>query len=199
MEEGQMKPNNATPQANESPEARGEEEVKAQEQVNEVQVLRQELEQSRAQADYWLDQYRRSAAEFANYRKRQERDQEQQLVRLKVQVLKKLLPSLDDLQRALRQAPDGIQGTPWFEGILLIERKLQGILEEFQVQPIEALGKPFDPHYHEALLQEESDVYPAGTVMEELQKGYLLADHVVRPTLVKVSNGPGPQKEPKAS
>ena len=137
MVEGQVKPTNENPQADESPEARDKEEVGAQEQVHEVESLRQELEQARSQADYWLDQYRRSAAEFANYRKRQERDQEQQLVRLKVQVLKKLLPSLDDLERALRLG-DRLGGhlvTGHVDGVgVLADRRRQDIAELITIQ-----------------------------------------------------------------
>lgn len=77
------------------------------------------------------------------------------------------------------------------EGVRLIDRKLRSVLEEFDVTPIEAMGKPFDPYYHSALLQDESDEYPEGVVMEELQRGYMLGDEVLRPTVVKVSKGPG--------
>jgi len=198
MEKGQINPTGENPPAGEQMAAGGSEQAEINEQADALETLRKELEASRAQAEQWLDQYRRSVAEFANYRKRQEREREQQVVRIKIDVLKRLLPALDDLERALRHVPDGLQETTWLEGVALIGRKLQGLLEEFQAQPIEALGKPFDPNYHAALLQEESDAYPAGTVIEELQRGYLLADQVLRPTLVKVSNGPGPHKEPMA-
>ncbi|HHX43319.1 MAG TPA: nucleotide exchange factor GrpE [Chloroflexi bacterium] len=150
-----------------------------------------EVAQWRAKADEYLDKYRRSVADFANYRKRQDRERENETRRITMQVLRRLLPPLDDLDRALESIPPEHQENAWIEGIQLIDRKLRAILEDFGVTPIEALGKPFDPHYHSALLQEESDTYPEGTVMEELQRGYMLDNEVLRHTVVKVSKGPG--------
>jgi len=77
---------------------------------------------------------------------------------------------------------------------LLIARKMKALLSEYGIEPIEALGKPFDPNYHEAVLQEPSDDVPAGMVMEELRPGYRIGDQVVRATQVKVSGGPGGNK-----
>lgn len=155
----------------------------------------EEAEQWRAKADEYLNRYRRSVADFANYRKRQDRERENELRRISMQVLRRLLPPLDDLDRALEAAPPEHQDSPWVEGIRLIDRKLRTVLDEFDVKPIEALGRPFDPHYHSALLQDESDVYAEGIVMEELQRGYLLGDDVLRPAVVKVSKGPGPSRD----
>lgn len=154
-----------------------------------------EAEKWRAQAETYLDQYRRSMAEFSNYRKRQERDQQQQEQRLTIDVLKPLLPIVDDLQRAVRNVPTEFAGNPWVEGVALIERKVMTLLAGFQAVPIVALGQPFDPNFHAALMQSESDEYPAGVVMEELQTGYKVGEQVLRPTLVKVSSGPGPQAQ----
>lgn len=154
-----------------------------------------EATQWRAKADEFLDKYRRSVADFANYRKRQDRERENELRRLSMQVLRRLLPPLDDLDRALEAVPAEHRESPWVEGIRMIDRKLNGILDEFQVTPIDAVGKPFDPHFHSALLQEESDTYPEGVVMEELQRGYMLGDDVLRPSVVKVSKGPGPSSD----
>ena len=155
-------------------------------------VPAEEMVQWRAKADEYLDKYRRSIADFANYRKRQDRERENEMRRVSMQVLRRLLPPLDDLDRALESVPPEYRDSPWVEGIRLIDRKLNGILDEFEVKPIEAVGKPFDPRYHSALLQDESDTYPEGSVMEELQRGYMLGDDVLRPTVVKVSKGPGP-------
>jgi len=154
-----------------------------------------EATQWRAKADEYLDKYRRSVADFANYRKRQDRERENELRRLSIQVLRRLLSPLDDLDRALEAVPAEHRDSPWVEGVRLIDHKLRGILDEFHVTPIEAVGKPFDPHYHSALLQEESDTYPEGVVMEELQRGYTLGDDVMRPSVVKVSKGPGPSRD----
>jgi molecular chaperone GrpE len=157
---------------------------------NDVAALRGQIKQVQAKADEWLDQYRRSAAEFANYRKRQERDREQQQVAVKVDVVRRLFPIIDDLELALGHLPEGLNAKGWTEGLSLILRKMKGVLSEYGVEPIEALGKPFDPNYHEAVLQEPSNEYPAGVVMEEMRPGYRIGDQVVRATQVKVSGGP---------
>lgn len=161
---------------------------------NEVEALRCEVEEWHAKADGLLDKYRRSLADFANYRKRQDREREEQAPRVRMDVLKQFLPVVDDFERALKSVPGEFAGAGWVEGITLIERKLKSVLAKFDVVPIEALGKSFDPASHSALMVGESDEYPAGVVMEELQRGYRLAEQVLRPTIVKVSKGPGPQK-----
>jgi molecular chaperone GrpE len=158
------------------------------------EALQQEIEEWRNKADAYLDKYRRSAAEFSNYRKRLEREREERTLRLRSMVLGRLLPIVDDLERAIQNVPDEVAESDWTQGIILIERKLKALLQEFDVVPIEAEGKPFDPYYHEALMQEESDEYPEGIVSGEMEKGYMIADHVLRPTRVKVSTGPGPEK-----
>lgn len=157
---------------------------------DELAALRRELDEWRAKADEAQDKYLRSVAEFSNYRKRQDREREQQTVSIKIEVLRQMLPALDDLERALAHVPAELTGAAWVEGVALIERKLQALLAGFNAHPIEALGKPFDPNYHSALMQSESDEYPAGVVMAELQKGYMLGDQVLRPALVQVSSGP---------
>jgi molecular chaperone GrpE len=159
-----------------------------------VSVPVAEVAEWQAKADEYLDKYRRSVAEFANYRKRQDRERENEMRRISLQVLRRLLPPLDDLDRALESVPTEHRDSLWVEGVRLIDRKLRAILDEFHVRAIEAEGKPFDPRYHSALLQEESDTHPEGTVLEELQRGYMLDDEVLRPTVVKVSKGPGPSR-----
>jgi molecular chaperone GrpE len=165
----------------------------AAETLDEHEALRREVAEWKAKSDEWLDQYRRSIAEFANYRKRQEREKQQQTVRLSIEVMQKLLPIVDDLQRAIKNVPQELAGVSWVQGIDLIAHKVESVLTEFQVVPIQALGTMFDPNFHASLMQAESDAYPAGTILEELQTGYMLGDQVLRPTLVKVSSGPGPR------
>jgi molecular chaperone GrpE len=164
------------------------------EKVSEIEALRREVEEWRAKADELLDQYKRCLADFANYRKRQERDRGEQTLQIRMDVLRQFLPVLDDFARALKSVPGEYANAGWVEGITLIERKLNSVLAKFEVSPIEALGKPFDPAFHSALIMEDSAEYPPGTVMEELQRGYRLADQVLRPAVVKVSNGPAAQK-----
>lgn len=143
----------------------------------------------KAKADEYLDKYRRSVAEFSNYRKRMAREQEQQSLRLRVNVLGSILPVLDDFRMATDAIPGEYAETSWVEGISLIERKLAKALESHNVTPMESIGQPFDPHLHEAFMGQESDEYPEGVVMEELRKGYMIGDQVLRPAMVKVSAG----------
>ena len=173
--------------AGEGEQAPGPSGTGEEEKIDEMEELRQQAEEWRSKADELLDKYRRSVAEFSNYRKRQDRDREQQRLRLSMEVMRQLLPVMDDFDRALQNIPDGLSESEWLEGVELVDRKLKALMEGFQVVPIEAVGKPFNPAFHSALMQEESDDYPDSTVMEELRRGYLLADQVLRPSLVKVS------------
>jgi molecular chaperone GrpE len=162
--------------------------------IDRVAELQSQAETLQAQVDEYLDKYRRSLAEFSNYRKRQERERQQQAWRIQADVIRAILPALDDFRLALEHVPAEHAESPWVQGIALIERKLLNVLAQFDVTPIEAQGQPFDPHFHDAMLQEPSDVYDEGVVMEEIRKGYLMNDQVLRPTVVKVSQG-APQPE----
>ena len=177
----------------EAPEEGAPEELANEAQAavpDEIEALRRDLGECRAQADEMADKYRRSVAEFANFRKRQERDQQQQSQRVTMEVVRQLLPIIDDLSLARAHVPAEAQDSDWVQGVLLIERKMEALLARFEVVPIEAAGKPFDPNYHEALVQTPSDEHPEGMVIEDLQRGYLLGDQVVRPSRVRVSSGP---------
>jgi len=103
-----------------------------------------------------------------------------------------LLPILDDLERALTSTPHQMAELDWVDGIRLIERKLRASLEAQGLSQIRALGKPFDPNFHEAVRQDKGK---DGIVIEELQKGYVLHDRVIRPTMVVVGNGEEEEKK----
>jgi molecular chaperone GrpE len=98
-----------------------------------------------------------------------------------------LLPILDDFQRAVENVPAAIEADSWFEGIILVKRKIDTILDGLKVQPIKALGRDFDPNFHEALAQIDADGVESGIVLEVLQIGYQLKDRVIRPALVNVA------------
>lgn len=163
---------------------------------DQVVFLTERVEALEAEAAENLDKYRRAMAEFSNYRKRQERDREQQMLRIKMDVLRQLLPLIDDFGRAMDMVPEELGEAGWVQGIELIERKLQSILDAAGVEAIKALGEPFDPNFHAALMQAASDEYAAGTVMNVLEKGYTMRGQVLRPARVQVSSGPAQdQKE----
>ncbi|MBD0316937.1 MAG: nucleotide exchange factor GrpE [Thermoleophilia bacterium] len=140
-----------------------------------------ELERER---DERLDDLRRLAADFDNYRKRAARDQESLVARAHERLMKALLPVLDDLERALEAASQH-EEAKLEEGVGLVARELRAALEREGLEEIETDGR-FDPHVHEALLSQPSE-QEEGAVLEVLQKGYRLGDRVLRPARVVVS------------
>lgn len=149
--------------------------------------LDQQLADAQAEAADYKDRWLRGQAEFANARKRMEKERGELYTTATVDVVKKLLPIIDDLERAIDNVPEAIRDNSWLEGIEMIQRKLLSALETFQVSPITAVGQPFDPNFHEAITQEPSDEYESGLVSRELQKGYKAGDRVIRPSLVAVA------------
>jgi molecular chaperone GrpE len=144
-----------------------------------ITTLEAELAQAK---DSWM----RSVAEFQNYKKRVERDRQELIKNASAGLLLKLLPVLDDFERAVANIPPDIAASAWWGGTQLIQHKLRAILESEGVTEIEAQGQLFDPNLHEAVLYEEATAGQGGTVIGELQKGYKLRDRVLRPTMVKV-------------
>lgn len=150
-------------------------------------TLSQQLEQERARSAEYLDNWRRAAADFSNYRKRAEKETSEFSKFANSTLIARLLPVLDDLDRAFQTVPEDLRDLTWVDGVMLISRKLRAILEAEGLKAIEALGKPFDPNFHEAVIHEETDKADEGIVTGELQKGYMLGERVLRPTLVKVA------------
>jgi molecular chaperone GrpE len=131
----------------------------------------------------------RMAADFANYRKRNEAERTEFAKFAKADLITRLLDVLDGYDRALASVPEDLKGQPgnnWVEGMWLVERKLRQILEGEGLEPIDSLGKPFDPYIHEAVAHVESDE-PEGTITQEHQRAYRLHDRVIRPALVSVA------------
>ena len=131
---------------------------------------------------------KRLAADFSNYRKRNEAERAEFAKYAKSELIRRLLDVLDGYDRAIEAVPGELRDQPWVEGMWLVERKLRQILEQEGLSPIDAVGQPFDPYVHEAVTTVASDE-PEGTVIGELQKGYRLHDRVIRPALVTVSQG----------
>ena len=148
--------------------------------------LAAQLEAARAEAVEHKDRWMRGVAEFANYRKRTEREWADVRAYAGSEMIMNILPVLDDLERAFKAVPPELNGEAWVEGFRLIERKFAGILEQAGVTPIDAVGKPFDPTVHESVAAEPSD-QPHGTVLEEYRRGYRLNDRILRPAIVKIA------------
>jgi molecular chaperone GrpE len=158
----------------------------SQHEVAELQARIKELESDAEEAS---NRFLRLAADFDNYKKRARQDQMDTINYASATVVEKLLPVLDDFQRALDHAPAGVDES-WLKGLKLTFQKLQEILSAQGVEPIEAVGSAFDPNLHEAVGSEESSEHPEDTVVLELRRGYRLRDRVIRPALVKVARPP---------
>lgn len=150
----------------------------------EVEALKKKLEEAESKTSEYRDSWLRSQAEFQNYRKRIERDSELTYVSMKGDIVKKILPVLDDLERALQNRS---AGDAWASGIELVARKFQNILESEGVKKMEALGVEFDPNFHEAISHEPADGAQSGHVIGVVQNGYMVGERVIRPALVRVA------------
>jgi molecular chaperone GrpE len=150
----------------------------------EIESLKKQLAETESKVSEYKDSWLRSQAEFQNYRKRQDRDNEMMHNSMKGDIIKKVLPVLDDLERALQNRA---VGDAWANGIELVVRKFQNILESEGVKKIEALGADFDPNFHEAISHEPADGAKSGSVIGVVQNGYMVGDRVIRPALVRVA------------
>lgn len=150
----------------------------------EVEALKKQVEEAEAKASEYKDSWMRSQAEFQNYKKRLERDNDMLRASMKGDIVKKILPLLDDLERALQNRP---VDESWADGIELIVRKFQTTLESEGVKKIEAEGAEFDPNFHEAISNEPNDEVESGHVIAVVQNGYMIGERVIRPALVRVA------------
>lgn len=157
-----------------------------------VEVLAGEIEELRSQAaerhDY-LDKLQRSKADFSNYHRRVQRERERWNEMAVQDLVLRLLPGLDDLERALDAARDDHDVDALAHGIELIQAKMLKGLAGDGIEPFEALGKPFDPAYHEAVAYHEKPDVPDQTVIEVVQRGYMISDRVLRAAQVVVAKG----------
>jgi molecular chaperone GrpE len=152
--------------------------------LDEFEALKKQLEEIQAQAAEYKDGWQRAVADFQNYRKRVERENGGVYQNALAGILKRYLPILDDLERALQSRPADLA---WVEGIELIYRKLQAILDAEGVKRIEAEGNVFDPSVHEAISQEPAEGHESGHVIAVVQNGYMLGERVIRPAIVRVA------------
>jgi len=153
--------------------------------AEEVELLASQLTQAEAQAAEYLDGWQRAQAEFANYKKRLERDNTAFREIARGDVIKRFLPVVDDLDRALANRP--ASDDAWVGGIELVYRKLLAILEAEGLKRIEAEGKMFDPNLHEAISDEHNEDFESGQVISVVQQGYILGDRVIRHAMVRVA------------
>lgn len=182
------------PEAEEPPSEEGSLEEK-------LQQLEAQLAEAEQKAAEYLDGLQRSQASFANYRKRNESEQVSWRSVANAALLSRLLPVLDDFDRAFQALPKELEGNPWLSGITLIQRKVAGILEAENVKPIRVQpGDEFDPLYHQAVLHQEVPGFEDGQIVAEVERGYILGERVLRPSSVVVAKAPPrvPEPEPEA-
>ncbi|MFQ5441573.1 MAG: nucleotide exchange factor GrpE [Thermodesulfobacteriota bacterium] len=153
-----------------------------------VKRLEEEIEALKKEADENRDRFLRATADLENSKKRWAKEKADCLKYASEGFLVEILPVIDNLERALEHALEGNDNTRSLaEGVKLTLAQLHKVLEKFGVKEIEALGEVFDPELHHAIMHEESADAPAGVVLKELQKGYLLKDKLLRPALVSVT------------
>ncbi len=158
--------------------------------LEQLQEAEAALAKTREQADDNLRNWQRTAADFSNYKRRTDDERKAMGLMANAILIGRILGVLDDFDRALESVPEEVH-EGWVDGIRLVERKLQALLEAEGVSPIEAIGQVFDPNLHEAVVHEDTTEYPDNTVIGEVQRGYLLHERVLRPSLVRVANNPG--------
>jgi molecular chaperone GrpE len=153
-----------------------------------IAELQARLAKAEAEAAEHKDQWLRAAADYKNFKRRVEVERSELIRSASSALLLKLLPVMDDFERAVANIPAEVAETAWWGGTQLIAQKLRTILESEGVKAIEAVGQDFDPTQHEAVLYEEAEGQD-GKVVAELQKGYKLGERVIRPSMVKVGRG----------
>ncbi|MCA1292966.1 nucleotide exchange factor GrpE [Paenibacillus sp. alder61] len=146
-----------------------------------------ELEKLRAEAEEHKQRLLRTQADFDNFRRRTLKEKEELGKYASAKLITELLPVIDNFERALSTTAENTDLSSYAKGVEMIFRQLEGILKTEGLTAMEPVGTPFNPEFHQAIMQVESDEYEEGTVVEVVQKGYLLKDKVLRPAMVKVS------------
>jgi molecular chaperone GrpE len=151
-----------------------------------IEGLRDALEEEKQKAAEYLANWQRAQADFINYKRRTEQERLEFNSYANANLIQHILPVLDDMELAIKAVPRKYTKHEWVEGVRLVERKFKTTLEGQGVKQIKALGEAFDPNYHEAMRQDRGK---EGIIIEEIQKGYLLNDRLLRPARVVVGNG----------
>lgn len=142
----------------------------------------------RAEAAQHKDALQRTMADFQNYKRRTEREKSLLSHKSALDTITKMLPIIDDFERAMANVPEDLEGNPWMNGVTLIQGKFKKLLEEHAVEVLDPQGEAFDPNIHQAISMDDSEDVPSGHVIETLQKGYQSGDILLRPAMVRVAN-----------
>lgn len=187
-EVGEVEGNEANKGEIDLDQAPNDEKSSSDEQEDVIEELRRKMDEEKSRAEENYQRFLRSQADFENYRKRMVKEKEELMKYGVKPLMEKLLPVVDNLERAIQSARgEGASVDSFIQGIEMVHRQLLEAMKSEGAIPLEPLGTPFDPHYHQAIAQEETSG-EKGIVLEEYQKGYLLKDKLLRPAMVKVSS-----------
>lgn len=197
LEQAEIKEDSVNTAAENSEGGEGASSLESEQEVaSEEPSLAQQLEQAEQKAHENYDKLLRVSAEFDNYKKRTAREMQDVVKYANEKLIKELLTVVDNLERAIDSASDRYdESDPLIQGVHLTLSETLKILERHKVAPVTSLGEPFDPNYHQAMMQEEAADHPPNTVVKELQKGYLIHDRLLRPALVAVSKAGSATKQ----
>ncbi|MFD0870549.1 heat shock protein GrpE [Chlamydia abortus] len=159
----------------------------AGEQADAEEGADERMEELRRQAEENYQRYLRAQADFDNFRRRTRQEKEEFAKYASLNLIEQLLPVVDNFERAIESSKGTKDFDALVKGLEMTFRQLDQVLQQEGLKPIEAVGQPFNPEYHQAVMQVESEEYEEGIVVEELQKGYVLKEKVIRPSMVKVS------------
>ncbi len=155
--------------------------------VSEVDTLKAELEQAKADVEQHKNSMLRAAADYQNYRKQHEKDREAWVSFANIDLFGKIIPFIDDFDKVIEHVDEEARKSKWFEGLLLTYKKLEKVLEEAGLKEIAALNLKFDPRLHQAVMEEAVEGKSSGTVITVLQRGFELNGRVVRASMVKIA------------
>jgi molecular chaperone GrpE len=158
--------------------------------LGDLEALRAQLQSAEQKRDEYLDLAQRTRADFENYQKRMQRDLATERRFAQTPLAADLLPALDNLERATAAAEQAGEKGPLVQGVAMVHAQLLDILRRHGVTRIEALGQPFDPNLHQAVMQQPSKEHPPMTVVTVMEQGYMIHDRVLRPARVAVSTAP---------
>lgn len=154
---------------------------------DEISKSQEELEEYKKKAEEYLNSWKRTAADFENYKKRREKEDGELMRFIQEVTVVKMLPTLESLEQALRLAPADERFKNWSEGVMKIVQQLEDTLMEMGIEKIKTIGEKFDPLVHEAVETVEGADKESGTILEEVQSGYKLNNKIIRPAKVKVA------------
>lgn len=177
-------------------EQEDQEETESGEELSVEEQLQVEVEKAQCEAKAHQEQYLRTLADMENLRKRTQREKEELGKFANENILREILPVIDNLERAVEHAEQAHSSEGLMEGVQMTLTQFNQVLDRFGVKPVESLGEQFDPNLHQAMGQMETEEYPANTVAQQMQKGYQLNDRLLRPAMVMVAKAPE-VKEPE--